>query len=377
MARLRSVLAGLATRRRRWNKRLWVALHPSTTLEAHAERLTHVVGFGSNPGRLRMLAYVPRDLPPSSPLVVALHGCTQNAAMYDYGTGWSTLADQHGFALLLPEQPQTNNHHLCFNWFRPEDARRDSGEPQSIREMIEWMIATHGLGRSRVFISGLSAGAAMAGVMLATYPEVFAGGALIAGLPYGCAGTMRDALECMFKGKFKSAAAWGDLVRGAAPGYRGPWPRISIWHGDSDRTVVPSNAAELVKQWADVHRLRVPASKHELVDGSVRVIWRDAKGNIPLESYMVRGMGHGVPLGGASDDEDYGNPGDFMLEVGISSTTRIARFWGVVDAGARHRDALEIANSAPAAARSGRAKLLNAARRRASSALTAALKRLT
>lgn len=377
MGRLRSVIAKLAVWRRRWNRRLRVALRPRPALEAHAERFTHVVGFGSNPGRLRMISYVPHHLPPSSPLVVALHGCAQNAAMYDYGTGWSALADRYQFALLLPEQQQSNNYHLCFNWFRPEDARRNSGESLSIREMIEWMLAAHRLGRSRVFICGLSAGAAMAGIMLATQPEVFAAGALIAGVPYGCASTTHDAFECMFKGKHRSSAAWGDLVRQAAPGYRGPWPRVSIWHGDSDRTVVPSNASELVKQWADVHRLGPPERNEELVDGSVRTVWRDARGNIPLEQYTVRGMAHGVPLGGISDEEEYGNPGDFMLDVGISSTVRIAKFWGLIGDAPTARDALEYAQRPLPGVRSGPTGPLHSARQRASDALAAALRWIT
>ena len=92
------------------------------------------------------------------------------------------LADLHGFAVLFPEQQRANNANLCFNWFVPEDIRRDSGEALSIRQMIEAMVVAHGLDRSRIFVTGLSAGGAMASAMLATYPEIFAGGAIIAGL---------------------------------------------------------------------------------------------------------------------------------------------------------------------------------------------------
>ena len=138
-------------------------------------RLESLADFGSNPGRLRGHGYCPAGLARKAPLVVVLHGCKQNAGDYDHRSGWSQLADLAGFALLYPEQSPGNNPNLCFNWFRPGDTRRDSGEALSIRQMIDAMIAAHGLDRDRVFVTGLSAGGAMANVMLATYPEVFAG----------------------------------------------------------------------------------------------------------------------------------------------------------------------------------------------------------
>jgi poly(hydroxyalkanoate) depolymerase family esterase len=92
------------------------------------------------------------------------------------GTGWSNLADRYGLALLFPEQQTTNNPQRCFNWFEPEDSNRNQGEALSIRQMVEHMIRAHGINRSRVFVTGLSAGGAMTSVMLAIYPEVFTGG---------------------------------------------------------------------------------------------------------------------------------------------------------------------------------------------------------
>ena len=99
--------------------------------------------------------------------------------------------------MLFPEQQRANNANLCFNWFVPEDIRRDSGEALSIRQMIEATVVAHGIDRRRIFVTGLSAGGAMASVMLATYPEIFAGGAIIAGLPYGSAATIPEAFDRM------------------------------------------------------------------------------------------------------------------------------------------------------------------------------------
>ena len=161
--------------------------------------LVETTGFGTNPGDLRMLSFVPADPQQAPALVVVLHGCGQTAAGYDLGAGWSTLAKHYGFALLMPEQQRSNNAQGCFNWFNPEDTTRDHGETCSIRQMIARMVRDQGVDRHRIFVTGLSAGGAMTSVMLATYPEVFAAGAVIAGLPYGVASNVREALNGMLQ----------------------------------------------------------------------------------------------------------------------------------------------------------------------------------
>jgi len=292
-------------------------------------RLGTLPEFGSNPGALLARTYIPHQLPAGAPLVVVLHGCTQTASGYDLGSGWSTLAERYGFALLLPEQQRANNANLCFNWFEPGDTQRGKGEALSISQMIEAMIARHGLDRGRVFITGLSAGGAMAAVMLATYPELFAGGAIIAGLPYGVAATIPEAFDRMRAHGLPGEPKLQNLVRSAS-GHDGPWPTISIWQGSADRTVSPANAAALVTQWRGVHGLRAQPSASELVDGQQRRVWRDADGRDLIEEYSIAGMGHGTPIAG----DGIGRPGPYMLAAGISSTQRIARFWGLAAGGA-------------------------------------------
>ena len=283
-------------------------------------------GFGSNPGALRMFTYLPANLESSTPLVVVLHGCTQSAAAYDLGAGWSTLADRFGFALLLPEQTPANNPKTCFNWFLPGDSARDRGEALSIRQMIERMILDHGIDRSRIFITGLSAGGGMTSAMLAVYPEVFGAGAIIAGLPYGTAANVQQAFESMFQGRVRSPQEWGDEVRTASK-HRGPWPRVSVWHGDLDATVKPINADSIVQQWTNVHGIGSDP-KTEMVDGYRRQVWR-RDGVDVTESYTITGMGHGTPLATGSSDQAYGEAGPFLLDVGISSSYHIATFFGL------------------------------------------------
>jgi poly(hydroxyalkanoate) depolymerase family esterase len=297
-------------------------------LDPAFDHLAEVHDFGSNPGALRMFTYLPAQMHPQPALVVVLHGCAQTAASYDLGVGWSTAADRYGFALLLPQQQPFNNPNNCFNWFLPGDIARGSGEALSIRQMIDAMIDAHGIDRGRVFVTGLSAGGAMSSVMLAAYPEVFAGGAIIAGLPFGTAATVNEALESMFSVRARPAREWGDLVRAASP-HRGPWPRISVWHGSADAVVRPENAEEIVKQWVDVHGLDPAPSLTETVDGYPRQVWRNRAGRDVIESYSIAGMAHGAPLAAGPADAHCGIPGAFLLDVGISSTYHIARFWGL------------------------------------------------
>jgi poly(hydroxyalkanoate) depolymerase family esterase len=292
--------------------------------------LVEVTGFGANPGDLRMFSYVPSELRHRPALVVVLHGCGQTAAGYDLGTGWSSLAKRFGFALLMPQQQPLNNAQGCFNWFNPEDTTRERGEACSIRQMIARMVGDHGIDENKIFVTGLSAGGAMTSVMLATYPETFAGGAVIAGLPFGVATNVREALSGMFQSPPHPAGELGDLVRNASD-HKGPWPKLSVWHGSADRTVNPGNADEIVKQWLDVHHLPAAPMSETTVDGYPRQIWWNADGETIVESYTITDMAHGTPLGIGDNDEHYGAQGAFLIEAGISSSYHITNFFGLTD----------------------------------------------
>lgn len=293
------------------------------------DRLSDVTGFGSNPGNLRARCYIPADMSPGAALVVVVHGCTQTAAGYDHGSGWSALADRHGIALLFPEQKRANNANLCFNWFEAGDMRRGSGEALSIRQMITAMIDRHGLDRARVFVTGLSAGGAMSSVMLATYPEVFAGGAIIAGLAYGSAAGVPQALDRMRGHGGPDETRLAALVRRASD-HDGPWPTVAVWHGTGDTTVSPVNADAIIAQWRTLHGVGVVPDEVDKVDGYPHRVWRDAGGRAAIEDYRITGLGHGTPLA-TKGNESCGASGAFMLEANISSTRRIAESWGLTD----------------------------------------------
>ncbi|PDT78638.1 PHB depolymerase family esterase [Sinorhizobium sp. BJ1] len=301
---------------------------------AATSNLSRLQRFGSNPGALEAWYHVPEGLAEAPALVVVLHGCTQNAAGYDHASGWSKLAEDFGFAVLYPEQVHANNPNLCFNWFNLSDIRRGEGEVHSIRQMVETMIADHGIDRRRVYITGLSAGGAMANAALCAYPEIFAGGAIIAGLPYAAATSVPEAFDRMRGHGIPNPERLQKRLSGASP-HRGPWPTISVWHGTNDRTVAEANANAIIAQWSGVHRVPTSPSSVETVDGHKRMAWRDQSGRDAIELYLIDAMGHGTPIDIASG---YGHTAPYMLDAGISSTLHIARSWGLTPSFQRRRE---------------------------------------
>lgn len=292
-------------------------------------RMREVPHFGTNPGALRALFYAADIAPNRMPLVVVLHGCTQNAEDYAERGGWLALADRYGFAVLAPEQTRANNPNLCFNWFQAGDIERGQGEAASIAQMVRHVTEWQSLDPQRVFITGLSAGGAMSAVLLATYPELFAAGAVIAGLPYGAATTMPAAFTAMSQIPHRSGEDWGDRVRAASP-HAGPWPRISIWHGDADTTVRPGAGEALVRQWTNVHGIEHQRADGEDHDHRSQRRWASSSGETLVEYHVVRGMGHGAPLS-ASGPDACGSAAPYMLDIGISSSLECAREWGLAD----------------------------------------------
>jgi poly(hydroxyalkanoate) depolymerase family esterase len=307
-----------------------IALLLACLVASEVSAQTEVTGFGTNPGNLRMFKYVPAGLPAGAPLVVALHGCAQSATSYDAETGWQLLADRWHFALLLPQQQSSNNSSSCFNWFEAGDITRGQGEALSIRQMVDRMRVDHGSDPARHYVTGLSAGGAMAAALLATYPDVFAGGAIIAGIPYRCATTQSAAFSCMNPGSDLTPLQWGDKVR-AAGSWSGPWPVVSIWHGDADYTVRPTNQAEAMQQWTNVHGIDQTADVSDSVAGYPHRVYQAADGSPRVETYTITGMGHGTPVDPGTGETQCGTAGAYILDVNLCSSWYIGRFWGLDD----------------------------------------------
>ncbi|MFI8192137.1 alpha/beta hydrolase family esterase [Streptomyces sp. NPDC085946] len=296
---------------------------------AAAASLQEVTAFGTNPGALRMFRHVPDGLPAGRPVVVALHGCTQNAAGYGTGSGWLRLADQWGFSVVLPQQQSANNASACLNWFQTGDIQRGAGEAASIAQMVDRQLADASADASRVYVTGLSAGGGMTAVMMAAYPEKFAAGGIVAGLPYGCAQAAGSPYVCMYVGATQTARQWGDRVRAARPGYAGPWPRLTVLHGTADHTVRPVNMTGLVEQWTDVHGADRAADVTDTVGGYPHQVFRGPAGDTVVETYALTGMGHGQPVDPGTGTEQCGTAGAYLLDVNLCAAYRLGRAWGL------------------------------------------------
>jgi poly(hydroxyalkanoate) depolymerase family esterase len=300
------------------------------TASTASAALTPVPSFGSNPGNLAMHEYVPAGLPLGRPLVLVLHGCSQTAASME-AAGWNKLADQFKFTVVYPEQNTANNPVRCFNWAGEygdtANLVRGQGENASIISMIERTITAHGSDPTKVYIVGFSAGGAMAAVMLATWPEKFAGGAIMSGLPYRCATTVNGAYSCQSPGVSKTPTQWGDLVRGAAT-FTGTRPKIQIWHGASDGIVVPMNHDELIKQWTDVLGTDATADETQTIGSATRTAYKNGA-NIVLEAYKVTGMGHATAIGTDVTGTCPSTTGAYFEDKGICATMRAAQFLGI------------------------------------------------
>ena len=279
--------------------------------------LTAVTNFGSNPGALDMFEHVPANLPAGSPLVVVLHGCTQQATSME-AAGWNALADEHDFAVVYAQQRGANNQLNCFSWYEAGDIARGAGEAESIAQMVDTAIAKHGVSRDRIYVTGVSAGGAFSAVLLATYPDRFRAGSIIAGLPY----------KAMLDGQSKTPEEWGGYVR-AAYAHDGTYPRVQIWHGSQDYTVPASNATELVKQWTNVWGTDQTADATETIHTTKRTRYM-AGATLAVELNFVEGMGHAIPIGDDAMGTCPAKAGAFYSDVKICSTLRAAQFFGLL-----------------------------------------------
>lgn len=306
---------------------------PSSAPHAAAAALVQVTSFGANPGALRMFYYAPPGLPAGAPLVVAMHGCTQSAAGYAGQTDWALLGERYRFAVVFPEQPGANNAQSCFNWFLPEDTTRGQGEALSIKQMVDEMKARFGSDPARIFATGMSAGGFMTEVMLATYPDVFAGGAVNAGGAYRCANSLSSGFSCMQGSVQRTPAQWGELVRAALPGYPGPYPRVVAFHGASDATVAPAALAQTVDQWTNVAGIDNTADETATFRTATRKRYRDGAGALRLETYLLAQTGHALSVDPGTGVDQGGATGAFAEDRDLFSSYYAASFWGLLSSG--------------------------------------------
>ena len=244
------------------------------------------------------------------PLVVMLHGCTQSPDDLAAGTRMNLLADEATFLVAYPGQAGRANQSKCWNWFRAADQQRDRGEPSLIAGITRQVMADYQVSPGRVYLAGFSAGGAMASVMAATYPDLYAAVGIHSGLGYGVAHDLRSGLEAMQHGRAQPRRTPARAV-----------PTI-VFHGDRDTTVHPRNADQIIAQVAATGQT---TTGHGQAPGGLaytRTIYHDASGRPIAERWLVHGLGHawsgGSPRGSYSDPR------------GPDASREILRFFRVV-----------------------------------------------
>ncbi len=269
--------------------------------QAAAASLTQITNFGTNPTGLQMYLYVPNNVKPNPSILLALHGC-QGSGPYLYSsTDFGSLADQYGFIVIYPS---TNPGGSCWDVSSSQALTRNGGsDPVGLMSMITYTEQHYGGNPGSVYVTGESSGGMMTNVMVADYPDVFKAGAAFMGVPYHCfyTGTVRGWNGPCAGGQVSmTPQQWGDLARGADPGYSGPRPRMQLWHGTADTTLNYNNLGEEIKQWTNVLGVsQTPSSSDTPVANWNRTRYNDAAGTTQVEAYSIVGAGHQLPIQGS------------------------------------------------------------------------------
>ncbi|MFJ1758554.1 PHB depolymerase family esterase [Kitasatospora sp. NPDC088134] len=268
---------------------------------AAAASLIRIGSFGTNPTGLQMQLYVPANVRANPPILLALHGC-QGTGPYLYSsTDFGALADQYGFLVVYPS---TNPSGSCWDVSSDQALTRGGGsDPVGLMSMITYTEQHYGGNANAVYVTGESSGGMMTNVLLADYPDVFKAGAAFMGVPQHCfrTGSVRGWNGPCAQGQVSmTPQQWGNLARGAYPGYTGPRPRVQLWHGTADTILSYRNLGEEIKQWTDVLGVsQTPSATDTPAANWTRTRYDNGVGTTQVEAYSIAGAGHELPVQGA------------------------------------------------------------------------------
>src|SRR5690349_17795614 len=270
---------------------------------ASAATLTQVSNFGTNPTNLQMYLYVPNQVAAHPGVLVAVHYCTGSGPAFYSGSGheFATLADQYGYIVVFPSATRSGQ---CFDVSSPGALTHNgNSDPVGIVSMVRYVQQHYPtVDASKIFVTGLSSGAMMTNVLLGDYPDVFAAGAAFAGVPFGCFATTDGSMwnsACANGQITKTPQQWGDLARGAFPGYTGRRPRMQLWHGTADDTLHYPNFGEEIKQWTNVLGVsQTPVSSDSPQSSWTRTRYGANTTQAPVEAISVHNGTHNILLSG-------------------------------------------------------------------------------
>jgi poly(hydroxyalkanoate) depolymerase family esterase len=267
---------------------------------ASAASLVQVTNFGNNPTNLGMYEYVPNNVAAHPAILVAVHYCTGSGPAFYTGTQFASLADQYGFIVIYPSATRSG---ACFDVSTAQALTHNgSSDPAGIVSMVTYVEQHNNGDASRVYVTGASSGGMMTDVLLGDYPDVFKAGAAFMGVPFSCFATSDPSMwnnQCAAGQISKTPQAWGDLVRGADPGYTGARPRVQLWHGTADPTLNYANFGEEIKQWTNVLGVsQTPTSTDTPQSGWTRTRYANSSGTVEVEAYSIAGAAHTLPLTG-------------------------------------------------------------------------------
>lgn len=292
----------------------FTVLDDTTSPERQWIERTYSNAHGRRPYKL----YLPHGYTGQNvPLLVMLHGCSQSSLDFASGTRMNELADRHMFLVAYPEQVTSANSSKCWRWFQAPDQQRDKGEPSLIAGITRQIMSNFNVDHRQVYIAGLSSGGAMAAILAATYPDLYAAVGVHSGLPYGAAHNLRSAFTAMRRG----ASQWNASIAETIP--------LIIFHGDADTTVAPINAHQLADQWLEASERRSGAKQRRDsrgIEGQIagghrytRTIYQDRRGQVIVEKWMVHQAGHAW-AGGSSN-------GSFTDARGPDASREMFRFF--------------------------------------------------
>jgi poly(hydroxyalkanoate) depolymerase family esterase len=298
--------------------------------------LTQIENFGDNPGNLKMFVHEndAQKITDPKPLVIVLHGCGQNAQDVATLTGWNKLSDSNKFIVLYPQQKMINNISACFNWFNNKDIENGKGENESIFEMISYMQLHYKIDSTKIFITGLSAGAAMSVVMLATHPSLFKSGAIFAGCAYKLATNPLAAFSVMGGNKKISKDELVKNISNQNQSYKGKYPSLIIYQGLNDQIVNHKNAALLITQWAGINKCDSIPTKTETSFMSVpditRFTFNDINGKPVVLYYEIKKLGHQLLIKPGDAFNEGGKKGSYGVDKNFHSTYQTAKDFGIL-----------------------------------------------